>query len=139
MTSESGCLDPASPGLVIVYDEACPFCSHYVRLLRLRETVGAVQLINARSADLTVTQLWRSGYDLNQGMAVQYGGRVYHGADGVHMLALLSTKSGPFNRINRFIFRSKRLASLLYPLLRFGRTVTLRLLGIRKMSAPAIR
>ena len=32
-----------------IYDGDCPFCSKYVRLIQLKNTVGDVELINARS------------------------------------------------------------------------------------------
>jgi predicted DCC family thiol-disulfide oxidoreductase YuxK len=32
----------------IVYDGECPFCTQYVKLMRLRETVGIVKPLNAR-------------------------------------------------------------------------------------------
>ncbi|CAN0407117.1 unnamed protein product, partial [Scytosiphon promiscuus] len=38
---------------VIVYDGECPFCSQYVKMLRIHESVGTVRLIDARSSDET--------------------------------------------------------------------------------------
>ena len=52
-------------------------------------------------------------------------GRIYHGDACIHMLALLSTPSGAFNRINAAVFRSERASRLLYPILRSGRNATL--------------
>ena len=121
-------------GLVLVYDGDCPFCSRYVQLLKLREMVGTVELIDARSGNSVVTDLHKAGYDLNEGMVAKYGDRIYHGADCVQVLALLSTGSGVFNRINSIIFRSKILSRILYPILRLGRNATLRLLGRSKIA-----
>ena len=59
----------------------------------------------------------------------------YHGAACVHMLALLSTRSGIFNRTVSIVFRSPVAARLLYPVLRGGRNLTLSLLGRRRFSA----
>lgn len=123
--------------LVIVYDGECPFCSRYVRLLRLRESVGTVRLVDARFGDQLVAELQRSGYDLNDGMVAVYAGRTYHGADCVNLLALLSTDLGVFNRLNAAIFRSAILSRTLYPALRFGRNLTLKLLGRRRIADPA--
>src|SRR5690606_25765599 len=36
------------PGLTIVYDGDCPFCTSYIRLLRIRDAAGPVRLVNAR-------------------------------------------------------------------------------------------
>ena len=115
--------------LVVVFDGDCPFCSQYVQLLKLREIVGATRLVNARSGDSIAIELQQSGYDLNQGMVVRYKGQTYCGADGVHVLACLTTSSRTFNRVNNVIFGSLIVSRALYPILRFGRSAALRLLG----------
>lgn len=135
MNTESILAAKDAEGLVIVYDGECPFCSNYVQVLALREAVGKVQLVDARSEHALVAKLQRDGYDLNEGMAALFGGRVYYGAECVHMLALLSTDSGMFNRINNVVFRSSSLSRVLYPMLRAGRNVTLKLLGRTKISS----
>jgi predicted DCC family thiol-disulfide oxidoreductase YuxK len=114
---------------VVVYDRECPFCSRYVAMLRLREAVGPLRLVNARDPDPLVASLRRQGYDLDQGMVLLYGGRTYHGADCMTMLALLSSPVGGFNRLNAAVFRSPTASRLLYPVLRAGRAAVLRLLG----------
>ena len=55
-------------------------------------------------------------------------------ADGLNLLALLSTGSGVLNRINAAVFRSTAASKLLYPALRLGRNLTLRALGRRKID-----
>jgi predicted DCC family thiol-disulfide oxidoreductase YuxK len=128
----------ASRELVIVYDGDCPFCSRYVELVKIRETVGSVRLVNARSGTAEVVALQRAGYDLNDGMIARYEGRIYHGADCVNLLARLGTRSGTFNRINGAIFSSPALSRLLYPILRRCRALTLKVLGRGRieMSTP---
>jgi predicted DCC family thiol-disulfide oxidoreductase YuxK len=37
--------------LTVIYDGECPFCANYVRLYRLRQLVGRVQLVDARGND----------------------------------------------------------------------------------------
>ena len=120
---------PASPAeLAVVYDGQCPACSAYVRLLRLREAAGPVQMVDARAGGAWVERARAAGLSLDDGMAMHYGGRWYHGADCVHMLALLGSASGAFNRANAAIFRRPRLARALYPVLRAGRNLLLKLL-----------
>ena len=125
--------DTDEPGAWIVYDGQCPFCSRYVQLLRLRDSLGEVRLINARDGGPVVEEMQRAGVDLDEGMVLKLDGQLYHGHDCIHVLALLSTPSGPFNRINAALFRSPRAARLLYPILRAGRNGVLRLLGRSKI------
>jgi predicted DCC family thiol-disulfide oxidoreductase YuxK len=121
------------PGALIVYDGQCPFCSRYVRLVRLRRSLGEVQLVDARQGGPAVAELRAAGLDLDEGMALKLGGRWYHGEECVHMLALLSTPSTLFNKLNGTVFRSRTAARLLYPFLRSGRNLALKLLGRDKI------
>lgn len=114
---------------VIIYDGDCIFCKSYTRFVRLRETVGPVELIDARSGHPMVLEYQRQGYDLNEGMLFVYKGQVYHGSDAVHALGGLSSSVSIFNRINRLVFSHRILAKALYPLLKAGRRVTLLLRG----------
>lgn len=123
----------------IVYDGQCPFCSRYVRLVRLRETLGQVQLVDARKGGPQVDEVRQAGLDLDEGMVLKLDGRLYHGADCINMLALLSTPSSGFNRLNAALFRSPTASRLLYPVLRTGRNAVLRLLGRSKIEAPRAR
>ena len=124
----------ARPETVLIYDGDCPFCSNYVRLVKLREAIGPVQLINARDGGPEVKRATSRGFDLNEGMLLVMDGRYYHGADCINRLALLSTDSGAFNGITAGIFRSPALSKALYPVLRAGRNLTLFLLGRRKIA-----
>ena len=119
---------------VLVYDGECPVCSTYVRYVRIRESVGTITLIDAREGGPWVRRIQEEGLDLNEGMVLVYGNRIYHGADCIHMLALLSSPSGLFNRANAAIFRRPGLARVLYPVLRSGRNLLLRLLGRSKLE-----
>jgi predicted DCC family thiol-disulfide oxidoreductase YuxK len=122
------------PGALIVYDGQCPFCSRYVGLLRLRQSLGHVELIDARQDGPVVAEIHAAGLDLDEGMALKLGDRWYHGDECIHILALLSTPSTLFNKINGAVFRSRPAARLLYPLLRAGRNVALKVLGRGKFD-----
>lgn len=121
-------------GAWIVYDGECPFCSRYVTMLRLRETLGPVALVNARDGGPEVAEARAAGLDLDEGMVLKLDGRFYHGDDCIHRLALLTTPSGTFNRVNAAIFRSRTASKVLYPVLRTGRNAVLRLLGRRRLA-----
>ena len=121
-------------GPKIIYDGDCPFCSSYVGLLRLRETFGEVELINARECQELVEELARHNMDLDEGMMLVLNGEYFHGTECIHRLALLATASNTFNRINKLIFERKRLAAVLYPILRAGRNLSLKILGVKKFQ-----
>lgn len=128
--------NPAN-GAWLIYDGQCPFCSAYVRYLRLRDAVGPLHLVNAREGGAVVEELRRAGLDLDEGMVLKLGGRYYHGADCIHVLASLSSPTTPFNRINAAIFKSPLLSRWLYPVLRAGRNLVLRILGRTKIREAA--
>lgn len=120
---------PLDKQAYLVYDGECPVCNAYVRIVRFREAAGEIELVNARDGGPIVGRVIDEGLNLDEGMVLWYGGRFYHGADCIHMLAILSSNSGIINRINAAVFRSKALSKYLYPILRFGRNTLLRLLG----------
>lgn len=114
----------SEPALV-VYDGACIFCQNYVRLLRLQQSVGPVELLDARSEDPRIAEFQAKGYDLDEGMLFIRNGRIYHGHDAVNALALLSSSSGFFNRLNSLLLSRRSIAKFTYPFLKAGRRITL--------------
>lgn len=117
----------------IFYDGECPFCARYVTMLRLQKT-GGVQLVDLRTATLKRRELEEAGFDLDQGMVVEDGGRRYGGSDAVAYLAALSTNSDLLNRINRMALSSPGVARLVYPVLRSGRWLALFMLNRRMIE-----
>ena len=123
------------PGIDIVYDGECPFCSAYVKMVRLREAAGPVRLVDARGEDPLVDEMRRRGFDLDQGMGMRIGDDYVHGDAVMQRIAMMSSPSGVLNRLHAWIFRDARRAKLLYPPLRAGRNATLRLLGRKPIGA----
>ena len=119
----------------IFYDGDCPFCGRYVHLLQLKQTVGAVRLVDLRQADESRRALQAEGFDLDGGMVVDINGERLGGADAANALALLSTPSTLFNRLNRLLLSSRSLSRLVYPLLRSGRWIVLFLMGRKGFTA----
>jgi predicted DCC family thiol-disulfide oxidoreductase YuxK len=115
--------------LTVVYDGDCPFCRNYVQLMALRKAVGQVDLVDARSPHPVVRRLIDMGFDLNEGMATLYGGKVYYGSDSVVLLSSMTHEYGWLGRLMAILLRNPARARLLYPLMKAGRRVTLRMLG----------
>ncbi len=116
--------------IYVIYDDLCPFCRNYCRLLRLRAATGKLVLVDARKPSILMDEITAKGLDIDQGMVVKISNDLYYGSDAIHILALLSTPSGIFNRLMARLFQSKKLAVILYPLLRDWRNIMLRLMHI---------
>jgi predicted DCC family thiol-disulfide oxidoreductase YuxK len=118
----------------ILYDGECPFCSSYVKFQNLKKSIGPVKLVNARDGGPEMQAAKAAGLNLDEGMVLYYGGEMYHGAASVHMLARLSENGSIVARFMAWLFGSQSRSSLLYPILRCGRNLTLRILSRRKLD-----
>jgi predicted DCC family thiol-disulfide oxidoreductase YuxK len=129
MSTDAGTMQPIdSAEILLVYDRECPVCDAYCRMVRIRESVGALRLVNARDAGGIMDEITAKGLDIDEGMVLKFGNSLYYGADAIHVLSLMSSRSGVFNRLTYWIFRSKSLSTMLYPLFRFFRNLLLKLL-----------
>jgi len=120
--------------LFLIYDKQCPLCDNYCQMVRIRESIGSLELIDARKDSAHLKQITNQGLDIDQGMVLIMNGQLYYGSKAVHVLALVGSRSGLFNRINYWVFSSEMAASALYPVLRFGRNLLLKLLGKTKIN-----
>ncbi len=118
----------------LVYDWQCPACNLYCHLLCIREAGGQFRLVNARDNPEGMKEITARGFDIDQGMVLKMNHQFYFGADAIHKLALIASPSTVFNRINIWIFRSRRRAELLYPVLRACRNFLLKLLRRTKIN-----
>ncbi|MGH8549717.1 MAG: DCC1-like thiol-disulfide oxidoreductase family protein [Methylococcales bacterium] len=120
--------------IALVYDGDCPFCNAYVRYVRIQKALGRMQLINARDGGSLTESIKERRFDLNEGMVLILDDEYYFGSECMHRLALMSTGSGWFNALNAMIFSRPLISKLLYPCLKFGRRITLLLLGRSKLD-----
>uniref|UniRef100_A0A486XQL2 Uncharacterized protein n=1 Tax=Rheinheimera sp. BAL341 TaxID=1708203 RepID=A0A486XQL2_9GAMM len=120
--------------ILLVYDKDCPACNAYSQLVRIRQSVGELQLVNAREDSAVMRELTAHGLDIDQGMVLIMANNRYYGSDAIYMLSLLSSRNGIFNRLNYHLFKSRRVAKVLYPLLRGCRNVLLKLMRKRKIN-----
>lgn len=123
-----------SPEILLVYDKECPVCNAYCHMARIRESVGELRLINARDASAVMDEITLKRLDIDQGMVLKVENNLYYGSDAIHALSLMSSRSGIFNRINYWVFRSRTLSKFLYPVLRLFRNLLLMLLRKTKIN-----
>jgi len=122
------------PEILLIYDKECPACNAYCQIVRIRESVGDLRIIDAREKSDVLDEITAKGLDIDQGMVLKMGDQLYYGSDAIHALALISSRSGVFNRLNYWMFKSETISSWLYPLLRFCRNLLLKLLGKTKIN-----
>ncbi len=76
-------------------------------------------------------QITAAGLDIDQGMVLKFKDVICYRPEAIRVMSLLSTGSGLFNRVNAFLFETKIMAAIFYPLGKAFRSVVLKLLGIR--------
>lgn len=123
-----------SKTIYLIYDGECPICNNAAQTLKIRKAVGSFIIINVRTNNPLVLEAKNHGYDLDEGLLVKYQGQFYYGKDGMHILAILGSKSNLFNKINSTLFKSKILLTILYPILKFIRRCLLMILGVKKIK-----
>lgn len=120
--------------IALVYDKECPFCDFYCQMVRIQSELGEIKIVDARESSDLMCEITRKGWDIDQGMVLRVGESYFYGSDAIHALALLSNRSGFFNRLNYWVFRSRWLAHILYPVLRALRNFALKLMGKTKIN-----
>jgi predicted DCC family thiol-disulfide oxidoreductase YuxK len=118
-------------GVWLVYDGECPVCRTYCSYIRIRQAAGQLHLVDARQPGTLMDEITAAGLDIDQGMVLKMSGQLYYGADAIHMLTLLSSPSGLFNRFNYYLFSTRLGSRILYPLGKAVRNLVLKVLGIR--------
>lgn len=73
------------PELLLIYDKQCPFCDRYARLVRIRASVGELRLVNAREPGAAMDEISAVGLDIDQGMVLKIGERLYYGAEAMQV------------------------------------------------------
>ena len=120
--------------ILLVYDQECPACNNYCQIVRIRESVGKLTIVNARDDSEVMAEITNQGLDIDQGMVLKMGNKLYYGSDAIHALALMSSRSGIFNRLNYWAFKSETLSRIFYPVLRSSRNILLKILGKTKIN-----
>ncbi len=120
-----------------VYDGDCPLCLMGATHFRIKQAVGELHLLNKRETDdshLLIAEINAQKLDLDRGMVLKIGGRLYQGADALHVMALIGSNTGWFNRLNAFLFKSRKVAGLCYPFMRAVRNLLIVLKGVPKIN-----
>jgi len=122
------------PKVLLVYDKQCPACDFYCNLVQIKESVGELQLVDAREDSAVMAEITQLGLDIDQGMVLKLDGQIYYGPEAINMLSLIGSRSGFFNRLNYWLFSSPRMSAVLYPVFRSLRNLLLKALRVTKIN-----
>jgi predicted DCC family thiol-disulfide oxidoreductase YuxK len=118
----------------VVYDKQCPVCDYYCRKVEVQESAGHLVRVDARHPGALMDEITSLGLDIDEGMVVKIGDRLFYGSDAIHQLALLSSKRGLFNRLAYSAFRSRTASRVLYPVFKACRNLLLKILGRSRIN-----
>lgn len=132
---ESSTITAESSRATIIYDGECPFCSNYVDFIRLRSTVGEVDLVNAREKNNEwVLEAQNRNLDLDEGMVFIIDDVFYYGSDAINLITLFSKNDSALCSLNHILFSNKKIAKYTYPIYKLGRRIILAVLRIPKIN-----
>jgi len=123
-----------SKGVWLVYDGECPICTPAVNAFKIRQSVGELHVVNAREDHPIHAEIIARGFDLDKGMVLKMGENFYHGPEALHVCALIGSDSGFFNKLNVWLFRSRLISRLIYPIFCAIKDTALKLKGVPQIK-----
>ena len=119
-----------------IYDGECPICCVAANGLAIKETIGKLNLLNARENNNhpLMLEINSRGLNLDKGMVIKVNDNYFHGADALQVMGLIGTNQGWFNRMNYLFLRSKFSSRLFYPFLKGTRNLLIKLKGVGKIK-----
>ncbi len=115
----------------LLYDGECPACRSYVAMARLRQQWPALRVLDARHEPALTAELRAKGFEINDGMVLSLGGRIYFGAEATRMMATGGRQRHAARRAALWAIGAAPWSRQLYPWLNRGRQLLLRVLGRR--------
>ncbi len=125
----------AKPDIWFVFDGECPVCQIGASLFKVRQSVGTLHTVDARTEKdhPVMREVNAARLNLDVGMVIKYEGNLYQGEDALALMAKIGADEGAFNKINRRLFQSRAMVNLCYPSMRFARNVALAVKGVGKI------
>ena len=119
-----------SDNTLFIYDGECPFCNHFAQLLELKSKLPQLQIIDGRRNLEQLTELYKKGYDLNNGAILINNGEIKSGSEAVTWICSeIKEPNDSLLEVLRIIFASNKRSKVLFPFLLWGRRLLLTLKG----------
>ena len=115
---------------LFIYDGECPFCNHFAELLEIKSCLPEFKILDGRKNLAILSQLYKQGYDLNKGAILIKDDNIMHGADAITWICSeINKPSDSLLEVLRIIFISNKRTNFLFPLLLWGRRLSLTIKG----------
>ena len=116
----------------ILYDGECPVCKNYISFMNVKKKFG-IQLLNARLYPELVQFYRDKEIDINDGFLLKLDEKVYYGDDCINKITSLGNSKNYLVKIHDFIFASKLISKLLYPIFVILRKILLFIINVKKL------
>ena len=115
---------------LFIFDGECPFCNHFAELIELKSNLHEVEIVDGRKNLPLLSQLYKQGYDLNNGAILMNKENIMHGSEAINWIcSQIKEPSDSLLEILRIIFTSNKRTNFLFPFLLWGRRLLLTLKG----------
>ena len=112
----------------LYYDKECPFCNEYSKYVELRK-VYDIEIINAREALDKLKDYKDKGFDINNGMIIEFEDNIFQGSDAIKIIDKYIVKKGIIDRFLSVFIHFPGFKSIIYPIVKIIRLIVLKLLG----------
>lgn len=112
----------------LYYDEDCPFCMEYSKYVELRKKYD-IKIFNARESIDKIKVFRNKGFDINDGMIIEYESEIFQGSDAVKIIDKYIDKKSVFDQFISVIINLPGFKLVVYPIVKFLRIMILKLLG----------
>lgn len=115
-----------------VYDGECPICQMGAAFFKVRQAVGVLHTVDARTEidHPIMAEIRAAKINLDDGMVIKFDDMLYHGDEALQLMATIGDDRDMLNRINSSLFKSKAVATFFYPAMRAARNIALWLKGV---------
>lgn len=107
----------------LLYDKDCPFCRNYMKFQELKDAYKDIKILNARENYQLVKEMKLLNYNIDDGMILKLGDKIYFGDEVLNFLAKNGIKNNFINYLTNTLFKSVLVSKTLYPLFKYLRLV----------------
>jgi len=119
--------------IVIYYDGDCPYCKSYKSIINIRKKYS-VEINNAREHLDEINELKDKGFHIEDGILLIFRNKIYQGSEALKFIDQVNNNSTTKSILYSFLINTLFFESLIYPLIKQIRIITLYALGKKRIK-----